>query len=218
MTRLSDAACPTLVCVIDDDAAVRQSLDNLLRSSGFAVKTFARPCEFLADKGRAQAACLILDIQLKGANGLDFQQELQDGDAGPPVILVSGHGDIAMTVRGMKAGAITFLAKPCDDRQMIEAVEEAVSLDETRKQARRKRDGLRGLYATLSRRERQVMGLVTAGLLNKQVAARLGLSEITVKIHRGNLMRKMGVPSLAELVMQADTLGVREANAARFMS
>jgi FixJ family two-component response regulator len=101
---------------------------------------------------------------------------------------------------------------------MIEAVEEAVSLDETRKQARRKRDGLRGLYATLSRRERQVMGLVTAGLLNKQVAARLGLSEITVKIHRGNLMRKMGVPSLAELVMQADTLGVREANAARFMS
>lgn len=218
MTRPSDTVCLPLVCVIDDDFAICRSMDNLLRSSGFAVKTFSRPCEFLADNGRADASRLILDVQLKGASGLDFQQELRDVDASLPVILLSGHGDVAMTVRGMKAGAVTFLAKPCDDRQMIDAVEEAVSLDRSRKVARHKSDGLRGLYETLSRRERQVMALVTAGLLNKQVAARLGLSEITVKIHRGNLMRKMGVPSLAELVMHANTLGVREANAGRFMT
>jgi FixJ family two-component response regulator len=217
MTRLVDNADPALICVIDDDVAMCRSMDNLLRSSGFSVKTFQAPGDFLADKEACHASCLILDVRLKGANGLDFQQKMRENDAGVPIILVSGHGDIPMTVRGMKAGAVTFLSKPYDDAQMLDAVAEAVRIDRLRKVARQKKDALRSLYETLNRRERQVMGLVTAGLLNKQVAARLGLSEITVKIHRGNLMRKMGVPSLAELVVQADALDVRDVDARRFM-
>lgn len=217
MTRLVDNVDPALICVIDDDVAMCRSMDTLLRSSGFFVKTFEAPGDFLADKDACRASCLILDVRLKGTNGLDFQQKMREKDANLPVILVSGHGDIPMTVRGMRAGAVTFLSKPCDDEQILDAVTEAVGLDRLRKMARKESDVLRGLYDTLSRRERQVMGLVTAGLLNKQVAARLGLSEITVKIHRGNLMRKMGVPSLAELVVQANTLEVREVDAKRFM-
>ena len=208
--------CSDLVCVIDDDSDIRAALDSLLRSAGFKVRTFECPQHYLASEGAEQAACLLLDIRLNGSNGLDFQQELLDRGFNVPVILMTGHGDIRMTVRGMKAGAVNFLAKPCGDADLLGAVSEAVTLDRTRRAAGRGERDARRLYDTLTPREREVMSLVTAGLLNKQVAGRLGVSEITVKIHRGNMMRKMGAPSLADLVRMAETLGVREVTAARF--
>jgi len=205
-----------LICVIDDDAEMRGSLDSLLRSAGLRVLTFESPEDYLACEESEQAACLILDIQLKEASGLDFQQQLLDGEVRVPVILMTGHGDIPMTVRGMKAGAVTFLSKPFDEDAMLAAIGEAVALDSGRRAADGQADGLRALYQTLTPREREVMALVTAGLMNKQVAARLDLSEITVKIHRGNLMRKMQAQSLADLVRMAELLGARETGAARF--
>ena len=205
-----------LICVIDDDAEMRGSLDSLLRSTGLRVLTFESPEDYLACEESEQAACLILDIQLKEASGLDFQQQLLDGEVRVPVILMTGHGDIPMTVRGMKAGAVTFLSKPFDEDAMLTAIGEAVALDRDRRAADGQADGLRALYQTLTPREREVMALVTAGLMNKQVAARLDLSEITVKIHRGNLMRKMQAQSLADLVRMAELLGARETGAARF--
>jgi len=205
-----------LICVIDDDAEMRGSLDSLLRSAGLRVLTFESPEDYLACEESEQAACLILDIQLKESSGLDFQQQLLDGEVRVPVILMTGHGDIPMTVRGMKAGAVTFLSKPFDEDAMLAAIGEAVALDSGRRAADGQADGLRALYQTLTPREREVMALVTAGLMNKQVAARLDLSEITVKIHRGNLMRKMQAQSLADLVRMAELLGARETGAARF--
>lgn len=205
-----------LICVIDDDAEMRGSLDSLLRSAGLRVLTFESPEDYLACEESEQAACLILDIQLKESSGLDFQQQLLDGEVRVPVILMTGHGDIPMTVRGMKAGAVTFLSKPFDEDAMLAAIGEAVALDQGRRAADGQADGLRALYQTLTPREREVMALVTAGLMNKQVAARLDLSEITVKIHRGNLMRKMKAQSLADLVRMAELLGARETGAARF--
>ena len=205
-----------LICVIDDDAEMRGSLDSLLRSAGLRVLTFESPEDYLACEESEQAACLILDIQLKESSGLDFQQQLLDGEVRVPVILMTGHGDIPMTVRGMKAGAVTFLSKPFDEDAMLAAIGEAVALDRGRRAAGGQADGLRALYQTLTPREREVMALVTAGLMNKQVAARLDLSEITVKIHRGNLMRKMQAQSLADLVRMAELLGARETGAARF--
>lgn len=205
-----------LICVIDDDAEMRGSLDSLLRSTGLRVLTFESPEDYLACEESEQAACLILDIQLKESSGLDFQQQLLDGEVRVPVILMTGHGDIPMTVRGMKAGAVTFLSKPFDEDAMLAAIGEAVALDRERRAADGQSDGLRSLYQTLTPREREVMALVTAGLMNKQVAARLDLSEITVKIHRGNLMRKMQAQSLADLVRMAELLGARETGAARF--
>jgi FixJ family two-component response regulator len=212
---MSDDAAP-LICVIDDDAEMRGSLDSLLRSADFAVLTFESPEAYLACEESERAACLILDIQLKEASGLDFQQQLLDGEVRVPVILMTGHGDIPMTVRGMKAGAVTFLSKPFEEEAMLAAVGEAVALDRERRAADDQTGGLRALYETLTPREREVMALVTAGLMNKQVAARLDLSEITVKIHRGNLMRKMQAQSLADLVRMAELLGARETGAARY--
>ncbi|MHC2518952.1 response regulator transcription factor [Bradyrhizobium diazoefficiens] len=198
-----------LICVVDDDADVRSSLSSLLRSVGYSVNTFDGPDEFLASDAVDRASCLILDIQLREADGLEFQKELIESESTIPVILISGHGDIPMTVRAMKAGAVNFLPKPYEDDSLLEAVAEAVLRDGRRRADMHRDEGVRLRYESLTPREREVMGLVTAGLMNKQVAWQLSLSEITVKIHRGNMMRKMQAKSFAELVRMADLLGVR---------
>jgi FixJ family two-component response regulator len=198
-----------LICIVDDDPDVRDSLEVLLRSSGYNVRGFDGPAEFLACEEADWAACLVLDVRLKNANGLDFQQELVEADTPIPVILMSGHGDIPMTVRGMRAGAVTFLAKPFAEQDMLSAVDEAVARGQERRQAMEAQNSLQIRYDALTARERDVFGLVTAGLMNKQVAGKLELSEITVKIHRGNVMRKLQADSLADLVRMAETLGIR---------
>lgn len=215
MTRQGNENLP-LICIVDDDPGVRGSLDSLLRSAGFAVSTFAGPEEYLACSEVDAAACLMLDIRLDGANGLDFQQELADNEVSVPVILISGHGDIPMTVRGMKAGAVSFLAKPFDEEALLAAVRDAVERDRERRVAIDRRRDIRARYEALTLREREVMALVTAGLMNKQVAGKLGLSEITVKIHRGNMMRKMQAESLADLVRMAEGLGARDTRFTRY--
>ncbi|MDR7258615.1 FixJ family two-component response regulator [Sphingomonas sp. BE270] len=204
------------ICVLDDDSDVRAAMDSLLRSVGFTVLTFETPDQYLTCSRADEAACLLLDVRLNGLNGLDFQQELLDRHIHVPIILMTGHGDIQMTVRGMKAGAVNFLTKPCNDDDILAAIAEAVALNQARRAAHGRDDHTRRLYNGLTPREREVMSLVTAGLLNKQVAGRLNVSEITVKIHRGNMMRKMHAQSLADLVRMAETLGVREVTAARF--
>lgn len=214
MDANSLARASDLICVIDDDEAVRQALDTLLRACGYAVRTFASPDEFLQSSD--DASCLILDIRLKDADGLEFQQQLLESEATIPIILMTGYGDIPMTVRGLKAGAVNFITKPYEEADLLAAVEEAVARDQARRRRHDADDGVRADYERLSPREREVMGLVTAGLMNKQVAARLGLSEITVKIHRGNAMRKMSAQSLADLVRMAELLGIRETSAARY--
>lgn len=208
--RTRDSAPCNLVCVVDDDADVRDSLDNLLRASGYEACSFASPEEFIACEVADRAACLILDVRLKDVNGLDFQQELVDSEAPVPVILISGHGDVPMTVRGMRAGAVTFLTKPFDEDEMLAAIEEAIARNRTRRAEDEESSSLRNRFEGLTPRERDVFGLVTAGLMNKQIAGRLRLSEITVKIHRGNMMRKMEADSLADLVRMAAALGVRQ--------
>jgi FixJ family two-component response regulator len=207
-----------LICVIDDDEGVRGALDSLFRSSGYAVRSFGAPEDFLSCAEADQASCLVLDIRLGEADGLEFQQELLDNEVPVPVILITGHGDIPMTVRAMKAGAVDFLPKPFDEDKMLEAVHEAVRRDLGRRAQSKAQDDVRARYEGLTPREREVLALVTAGLMNKQVAGRLGLSEITVKIHRGNMMRKMQAPSLADLVRMAEELGVREVSVHRYPS
>lgn len=200
-----------LICVLDDDDEVRASLDSLLRAAGYRVQCFVTPDQFLACDAADDAACLVLDVQLGDANGLDFQQALLDGPARIPVILISGYGDIPMTVRAMRNGAVTFLPKPFDEQEFLAAVREAVSRSEAQRAQLDAFASVRARFESLTPREREVFGLVTSGLLNKQIAGRLELSEITVKIHRGNLMRKMQAESLASLVRMAEALGVREA-------
>jgi FixJ family two-component response regulator len=199
----------SLICVVDDDEDVRNSLSSLLRSVGYAVKTFAGPPDFLASDAVDAASCLILDIQLGEADGLEFQQELVTSEASIPIILISGHGDIPKTVRAMKAGAVNFLPKPFDEEALLAAVAEAVARDQRRRSEAHRDASIRQRYEQLTPREREVMGLVAAGLMNKQIAWRLSLSEITVKIHRGNMIRKMQAKSVADLVRLADQLGVR---------
>ncbi len=204
-----------LVCVIDDDAGMRGSLDSLLRSAGFAVRTFEGPQEYLACDAANRAACLVLDIRLGEVNGLDFQASLVASKVPVPVVLVTGHADISMTVRGMKAGAVNFLPKPFAAENMVAAVTEAVERDRRRRSESREHEHVSLFYGALTRRERQVMSLVAAGLMNKQVAGRLGVTENTVKIYRGNLMRKMRAQSLADLVRMAEILEVRDSAATR---
>lgn len=205
-----------LICVVDDDDEVRSSLDSLLRSAGYRVHGYDGPAAYLAQEHGEEASCLILDVRLRGADGLDFQQELAQSAHAVPVIIISGHGDIPMTVRGMKAGAVNFLPKPFDDEEMLGTVAEAVQRDQARREQAARSGDLRVRYDGLTAREREIMGLVTAGLMNKQVAGRLGLSEITVKIHRGNLMKKMAADSLADLVRIAEGLGVRDLGVSRY--
>nr|WP_042445867.1 response regulator [Azospirillum sp. B510] len=205
-----------LVCIIDDDAEVRGAVESLLRSADYRVLAFASPEEFLASGEAADAACLMLDVYLDGADGLEVQQTLRQRSITVPVVLMTGQGDIPMSVRAMKAGAADFLTKPFADDELLQAVGEAVALDERRRSERGEDDAVRALFAKLTPRERDVMALVTAGLMNKQVAAKLDLSEVTVKIHRGNLMRKMRAQSLADLVRMAEILGVRERTVTRY--
>jgi FixJ family two-component response regulator len=198
-----------IVFVVDDDASMRNALTNLFRSVGLRAEVFGSAPELLRSKLPDVASCLVLDVRLPGLSGLDFQTELAKANIHIPIIFMTGHGDIPMTVRAMKAGAVDFLSKPFRDQDMLDAVAMAIERDRQRRKSEKAVSDLRALFETLTTREREVMAFVTAGLMNKQVAAEMGVSEITVKIHRGHTMRKMGARSLADLVRMAEVLGVR---------
>jgi FixJ family two-component response regulator len=205
----SDGAAATMVYVVDDDESMRGAVSMLLRSVGLAVQTFASAQEFLAFEMPDVPSCLILDVRLKGQSGLAVQEEIAASKLGLPIVFMTAHGDIAMTVKAMKAGAMDFLAKPFRDQDMLDAVTHALARDQERREANRVVDDLRRSYESLTAREREVMAFVAAGLMNKQIAGEMNLSEITVKIHRGQAMRKMGARSLAEFVLKAEALGVK---------
>ncbi len=205
--QFSDAEA--MVFVVDDDAGVREALQALLRSVGLRVSTYSSPAQFLASRLPDVPSCLILDVRLPGVSGLEFQTELSKANIQIPIIFITGHGDIPMTVRAMKAGAIEFLSKPFRDQDLVDAVQIALDRDRTRHKNKKVTSNLSASYQSLTTREQQVIALVTSGLMNKQIAAEIGVREITVKVHRGNVMRKMGAKSLADLVRMADALGVR---------
>jgi FixJ family two-component response regulator len=198
-----------IVYVVDDDASLRDALERLFRSVGLQAKTFASAPEFLRNALADGPSCLVLDVRLPGLSGLDFQAELLKADIDIPIVFMTGHGDIPMTVRAMKAGAIEFLPKPFRDQDMLDAVQTGLERDRDRRRSASDTAKLKASFATLTSREQEIMGLVTAGLMNKQIAGQIGVSEITVKVHRGSVMRKMGAKSLAELVRMADALGMR---------
>jgi FixJ family two-component response regulator len=200
-----------LVLVIDDDESVRVALTNLFRSMHFDVLVFGSPLELMASKLPDAASCLVLDIRLPGVNGLEFQGELAKAGIHLPIVFMTGHGDIPMSVKAMKAGAIDFLTKPFRDQDMLDAVTRALQHDRERRQGEESKSKLRHVFESLTPREREVMTLVTKGLMNKQVAGELSVSEITVKIHRGQVMRKMGARSLADLVRMAEGLDLHRA-------
>jgi FixJ family two-component response regulator len=198
-----------VVFVIDDDPAMRDSLKSLFSSVGLRVEAFGSAPEFLGNKLPNAAVCLVVDIRLPGLSGLDFQAELSRANIDVPIIFITGHGDIAMSVKAMKAGAVEFLTKPFRDQDLLDAVKLALEKDEAKRKSRKTIAVVRSLFESLTPREQEVIGLVTAGLMNKQVAAEMGVSEITVKVHRGNVMRKMKANSLTDLVRMADMLGIR---------
>src|ERR1035437_4623585 len=198
-----------IVLVIDDDASVRRALTNLFQSVGLKVGVFASAPEMLQDRLPDVPSCLGLDIRLPGLSGLDFQAELAKAHIRIPIIFMTGHGDIPMSVRAMKGGAVDFLTKPFRDQDMLDAVMVAIERDRKRRDADKIVANLQTHFETLTPREREILALVSSGLMNKQIAAELGLAEITVKIHRGHVMKKMGAKSLAELLRRAETLGIR---------
>ena len=199
---------PALAVVVDDDPSVRDALDSLLRSIGLQTQVLGSPAELLQAALPDLPGCIVLDVRLPGISGLDLQDQLAAQGIHLPIVFMTGHGDIPMTVRAMKAGAVDFLSKPFREQDMLDAVSAAIERDTQRRSRDAAMDGLRARYETLTPREREVMAHVVSGLMNKQVAGLIGLSEITVKIHRGHVMRKMGVRSLADLVRHAEALGV----------
>jgi FixJ family two-component response regulator len=198
-----------VVFVIDDDASMRTSLSSLFRSVGLKVEVFDSAADFLKIGRPDAASCLVLDVRLPGVSGLDFQAELAKASIRIPIVFITGHGDIPMTVKAMKAGAVEFLTKPFREQDLLDAVRLGLERDRARRAGEAILSELRGRFEALTSREQEVMGLVTSGLMNKQIAADLGVSEITVKVHRGNVMRKMAAKSLADLVRMADVLGIR---------
>ncbi len=199
-----------LVLVVDDDTSIRSALSALFRSVGLDTETFGSTTEFLDRETPDRECCLVLDVRLPGVSGLDFHAELGQRHREIPVVFMTGHGDIPMTVRAMKAGAVDFLAKPFREQDMLDAVVAALKRDREQRGARSEVSGLQARRAALTAREREIMELVTRGLMNKQIAAEVNLSEITVKIHRGRMMKKMGARSVAELVKMSQALSASE--------
>ena len=197
-----------LVFIVDDDASMRESLKNLIRSVGLRVEAFTSAQEFLRSKRPDVPGCLVLDVRLKGLSGLDLQKRIAEADMEIPIIFISGHGDIPMTVQAMKAGAVEFLTKPLRDQDLLDAIQHALERDRKTREQREETQKLRRRFESLTQREREVMGLVVTGLLNKQIAAELGTSETTIKIHRHQVMEKMAASSVAELVRMSDRLGI----------
>jgi FixJ family two-component response regulator len=197
-----------LVYIVDDEAQLRDAISSLLRSVGMQVAAFPSVAAFLAEPRRDLTSCLLLDVRLQGLSGLDFQAELNRDGVALPIIFMTGHGDIPMSVRAMKAGAVDFLAKPFRDQDLLDAIHTALAADQERRLRDQASDGLTARYATLTPREREIMALAARGLMNKQIAGEVGTSEITVKIHRGNAMRKMQAKTFADLVRMAEALGL----------
>jgi FixJ family two-component response regulator len=198
-----------IVFIIDDDLSVRRALTNLFQSVGLKVEVFGSAAELMKTRLPEVASCLVLDIRLPGLSGLDLQAELAEANIHIPIIFITGHGDIPMTVRAMKGGAVDFLTKPFRDQDLLDAVRTAIERDRKRREVEKTVSNLQALFETLSPREREVLAFVASGLMNKQIAAELGLAEITVKIYRGHIMKKMQAKSLAELIRITETLGIR---------
>jgi len=209
---MAPAEPQTIVFVIDDDSSLREALTTLFQSVGLHVEAFASAPEFLQRKLPQAASCLVLDVRLPGISGLDFQANLAVAGIHIPIIFITGHGDIPMTVRAMKAGAVEFLTKPFRDQDLLDAVQRALELDRTRRQQQKSVSELRAHFETLTPREQEVITFVTAGLLNKQIAGELGVTEITVKVHRGNAMRKLGARTVADLMRMVQILGPHRPN------
>jgi FixJ family two-component response regulator len=198
----------TIIAVVDDDPSVREGLSSLIRSAGLRVETFASAQEFLSRSGAETFSCLVLDLQMPGLSGLDLQKHMAEAEIEIPIVFLTGHGDIPASVRAMKAGAVEFLTKPFDEQDLLQSVQEAIERDRIGREQRAHLRDLRDRYDSLTGREREVMQQVVSGLLNKQIAAVLEITEFTVKIHRGQVMRKMRADSVADLVRMAGQLGI----------
>ncbi|MFT8890364.1 MAG: response regulator [Acetobacter papayae] len=215
---MSDTTVPGHILIVDDDAGIRNSLDSLLRAEGFVVSSFSDPLMFLETDFPKTPCCLLLDVKLGNINGLDIQDEINRAELGIPVIMMTGHGTMPMAVRGMKAGAIDFLAKPFSHEALLQAINEALILWQNHKAQEQVALEAKRNFAALSSREKEVMGLAIAGLLNKQIADHLSLSIVSIKIHRASVMKKMKTRSFADLVRLGELLGIRDPSIKRYRS